>query len=232
MKAMILTDLFTLKKQLLQTGAAWAAVLLAISIVMFNSPVYILYVGPLEALMVMQGLMLDEEKGAWAGTRLALPLSRSQIIGGRYASLAIVVVGAVALAALIYVFVAVLSFAFPAVGGIARFQMAFDASTLILCIGLAIALALVVLGLTLPLIARFKSVNGMRYALAGVNFLFLIGIMIAMNPSTGLFAPGALALPNSPGGIPLLAAALVVMGSAFYVASATIAIRLYNKRDF
>ena len=84
----------------------------------------------------------------------------------------------------------------------------------------------------MPLIARFKSVNGMRYALAAVNFLFLIGIMVAMNPSTGLFASGAPALAGGPGSIVLLAAALVVMGGAFYVASATIAIRLYNKRDF
>lgn len=232
MKAMIMTDLYTLKKQLVQTGAAWAAVLLVISIVMFNSPIYILYVGPLEALMVMQGLMLDEEKGAWAGSRLALPLSRSQIITGRYASLAIVVVGAIALAAIIYLLVAILGFVFPTIGEIARFQMAFDASTMILCIGLAFALALITLGLTLPLIARFKSVNGMRYALAAVNFLFLIGIMVAMNPSTGLFASGTPALAGGPGSIVLLAAALVVMGGAFYVASATIAIRLYNKRDF
>ena len=232
MKAMIITDFISMKNMLKQTALLWIVLLLALSVVAFNSSVYTLYAGPLEATMIMQGFMLGEEKGKWVGARLALPLSRSQVVMGRYASLAIIAVGATLLAAFVHLFVGAVDFAFPAVAEIAYRHVEPDLSTLVVFMGGSIALSLLLMGVSLPFIARFESVKGITYAFAAIDFALMVGMMVAINPSSGLFVNGVAAFTTGPANALLLAVGLAAAGCALYVASATIAVRLYSKREF
>lgn len=230
MKAMILSDLAIMKRPILRYTALLLAVVAVSLVFVSNTPLILLYVGPIQAFAAVQYLMMEAEKSGWEGVRLALPLSRAQVIAGRYASLALVAGGTILLAALLYVLATALEFAFPALGGLAPFSAPFDASLLALGIGGAVAVTLFLLGAMLPILTRMSATTGMRWALVALMLALMLGLQAFFK--SGLFSNGALMPTASHGQVLLLAVGFAALGATFYAASATIAVRLYEQRDF
>ena len=230
MKAMIISDLITLKKQMVQSTAFLTIAVLAISLMTGGSPLVLLYVAPIMATIALQCLQQEEGKAGWERSRLAMPLSRKQVIAGRYASLAIVVVASTVLGAAVCLATAGVFYATPTLAQFAVHPLPADAATFALAFGGVVGGTLILLGLLLPFIARFGAVDGMRYAPG----LVLTAVMLAYLAlfSSGMLQNGSLPQPDSFTAALVLALGLTAMGAAFYVASSTIALRLYNQRDF
>lgn len=230
MKPMVVTDLLSIKDLLVRSTGPTLLAIAVIWLVMSNTPLVILFVGPLEAFMAVQVLMIETDKNGWEASRLALPLSRDTVVKGRYASLALIATASTLLGALLYLLMIAVGFVVPAIGNFVHFPVPFDASTLLLSVGGSIGISLVALGILLPFCAGTTSVNGPRYGLFATMIAFMFGLQLFF--SSGAFSRETLAIDATVGQASLLALGLVVAGCAFYVASETIAVRLYNKRDF
>ena len=230
MKAMIVSDLLTMKKPLIQSMALLALLVLVVSLMTGGSPLVLLYVASIMGINALQCLQQEEGKAGWERARLAMPLSRGQVTAGRYASLAIVVVASTIAGAAICLAAGAATAAIPALGQLAIHPLPADASIFALCFAGVIGGTLILLGLLLPFIARFGAIDGMRY----VPGLALAVVMLAYLSvfSSGTLQASALLRPDSLATALALSLGLIVMGAAFYVASETIALRLYNRRDF
>ena len=230
MKAMIASDLLMLKKSMVQSAVLLAIAVLAISLMTGGSPLTLLYVTPIIAFIALQYFQQEAGKAGWEQSRLAMPLSRGQVITGRYASLAIVVAASTVLGAMICLAAGGVLVAIPAFAQFAIHPLPADAPTFALVFGGVIGSTLILLGLLLPFVAHFGAVDGMRYAPGLVLSAVMLGYFGLF--SSGILQNGTLPLPDSFAAALVLSLGLLAMGATFYLASATIAIRLYNKRDF
>ena len=229
MKAMFLSDFVVLKKRVVRYTMLWAVLTFGVSVFMGTTPLIVLYIGVINPVMALKTMMLSENAGGWEGQRLALPLSRRDVILGHYAFFAAVTCASVAVGALAYAASCFAAGAFPALA-VMRPAAPFDPASLALCSGAATAFALMMLGVQLPLAVRFGFDGVARYAAVAFLTAFLLGQQLMAR--SGLVANGTLALAGTAGQSLLLSASLVALGAVFYAGSATVALRLYAQKDF
>ena len=199
MKAAMLSDLIIMKDRPVRMTACWMLITFVTSVIVGNIPLIVIYVAIANPIMTCSALFLTESASGWEGPRLALPLSRKNVVDGRYAALAAVMAASVATGALAY-----------AAGCLAAFA----------------------LGVMMPLNLRFGYEGALKYAPA-IFVLALALIPQALGPSgLNLLAAGAPALEASSSQILLLSASLVALGATWYVGSASVAARLYERRSF
>lgn len=255
MKAMALQDLLVLKGALRRHALIWTPLLLAVLVLFSNSPVPIMYLAFLEAMMAVHELLQGEGRHAREGARegkaprptppaacaqavagrddvragAGSPPTHAQEVAGRYASLGIVVLAFVALGACLYLAACAIAFALPASLAVPARPLPFDASSLALSMGAGTALGLLVLGVQLPLYARYGFGGAVR--LAGVAaMLFALVLLGALGtPGAGLLANGSWAVSGTFAQCLLLAAGMAAAGCAFYAASATVAAQVHGR---
>ena len=102
MKTMMLADFLALAKSLPKNVALWAPLATGICLVAGNATPIILLTGFPMSHMVLMPMLLRDQRRDWVAFRQALPLSRANVVAGRYASIAIVVAGCVALGVAAY----------------------------------------------------------------------------------------------------------------------------------
>lgn len=232
MRAMLLSDLVVLKKRAAARAALLALSLLGV-LVLVNTPLLALLTGVIAALMTVQELAYGEDGArGWAGQRIALPLSRAEIVAGRYASVAAVSAAAIALADVLVMLVTALFTAFPDLGAPFLHFYPLDLPMLAFWSCAGAALALFASGILLPMVLRRGYAGGVPYAACAL-MLFAMGALSAMGShGLNLFSHGGLAFDASPEQMALLATGLLMAGIIWYVASAAIAGRIYAKREF
>lgn len=186
-------------------------------------------------LLVFTTLGACDDNGGWGSFRLALPLSRAQVVLGRYASLLLV-----ALASGLVLFglgAAVWMVASSAPGD---FAVALCGSVGLggLAAGVCVALscALAACAVALPLFVRFGLSKGVRFVPLFVAIAFAFG-MAAMSSSGSPLEGTSWGIGFiqwlDAGEVHFLVAAVVVLAGVLllYAASAFVAVRLYSKRE-
>lgn len=235
MKAMILSDLIIMRKYLAQQSAIGLALGILLAFVMENpyvvSPLISVTVGGTCAFTV---LALDERDG-WERYRLALPISRANVVSGRYASLAIAVAVGLVVGLVASLTATMLASTFMAMGydfdGVRALGEGIDSGAYALSASMGLLFITVALAVTLPLAMR----SGMMKA---VRFIPMLIALVMIFVSTAIGSNGARFVAESldgifadPNGPAMLAAASAAASIALYAASAAIAARLYEARE-
>ena len=234
MKAMLISDLIIMRRNLLQMLMTCLIVVLVISLAMNNTlaPIGGCF-GAMIPLLYLFTIAGYDEMNEWQGFKLTLPASRKDIIIGRYASLLVVALVSILIGiAVSYV-----------VGGIASPEGAF-LSTMTLAtnppeiiVGSSVAgaaMALFICAITLPLIAKMGLTKSVRFVPIVVVVIFLIAFA-----SFGEGGPLASYVPDffqwlftSTNAVIYLIAGLGIGSLILFMVSMLLAIKLYEHREF
>lgn len=242
MIAMLKTDLIWMRAMVPQTLAILAFFII-ICLGFADTSALTMFV-PLVCISVpfsfMTNLFAIDELNGWQVFRLALPLSRTQVIGGRALTGLVAVLGALGVAAVL----AALWFALApdTVGDLPR--------AAILMGGAGSAAALLMIGVLMPCVARFGFTKAVRYLPVVLMSALILG-MLAVGQWGGLAAGAAWsdALGASPLGAvvqsldgwlttsptaTLVACAGVAVGAAalVYALLCLLAVQFYRRRQF
>ena len=217
MKAMIMSDLLIAKKYLLQQLGVSIAVGIFITVMIGNLYVAAPMVGVMIPFSLTITILALDERANWQQFRLALPMSRSNVIAGRYVSFALLALLGIAAGLLVtLVMVAVAQIA-PGVPQLADLMGTFSWQTM--------------LSVTMPLFSRFGMTKGVRY----LPLLIIIGVFFAFqldgNGPPPEFVANVLNLLESPAGTIAIAAGVLAITAAVYAISAVISTKLYQKRE-
>jgi len=225
MRRMLLCDLVVIRRQLPQIAliGLLCALILSIVSVLMAAVAVIMMATLMITYMVVVTLSAYDDVSGWAAFRLALPLSRRDVVLGRYATVAVTCLASavfgIALSALVGpVEAAVL----PLVTG-ETLATGWNLSDALALAVAGISLSITYMAVILPIYLTFGTTKGTR-----LLAVFLIIVPAAMiGASDGIisgipeqFTTGAVVLTVLP------AIALVL-----FAISATIAMRLYARRD-
>lgn len=236
MKAMIVTDFCTLRNALLQLVGICVIIALFMGYAMGTLIGAAAAIAAMPPFMLLFSLAATDEQNGWERFRLTLPLTRRQVVFGRYASLGIIAIGTIVFAlALSFLLLGVISFV-PA-GLLPEGLTPADNPPAALVGSVVGAVGVITLGMAiaLPLVFRFGMTRATRFVpvivviavAAGIGF-FDANISFT---SGGFFSDLVLWLDTGNNYL-FLAAALVAGVALVYVASAFIAAKLYESREF
>ena len=230
MKAMIMSDLLIAKKYLLQQLGVSIAVGIFITVMIGNLYVAAPMVGVMIPFSLTITILALDERANWQQFRLALPMSRSNVIAGRYVSFALLALLGIAAGLVTLVMVAVAQIA-PGVPQLADLMGNFSWQTMLFASVAGLAIILVMLSVTMPLFSRFGMTKGVRY----LPLLIIIGVFFAFqldgNGPPPEFVANVLNLLESPAGTIAIAAGVLAITAAVYAISAAISTKLYQKRE-
>ena len=232
MKTMTSLDFVIARKYLVQEAVTTIPIGVVVSFFVGN--IYTMpaaFAGIIPVVLGFTLLALDE-KGNWEGFRLALPLSRTDVIAGRYATCALLAIAGIAFGLAIYALTLTVSLLAPNLPNASNLSTDVEIGFALAapCIG---ALAgLVMLAIVTPVTARYGMTKAMR--LVPVVALFAICFCIAFASVTSAAASieaaidEAFASPASFAALLLIAIALVAV---IYVASCALSCKLYQRRE-
>ena len=184
-------------------------------------------------LIFSMNLSAQDDANGWSAYRLALPLSRRDVVLGRYAAIGLLV----GVSMVVYVAGACVGLLLGGSlfdGALAQSEgVATTWGFMLFGMGAALALGSVFVGIIVPLVFRFGSERVMK-------FYPLIMIVMVLGPTLGLQAFGGdliamleslFAALTSPG--VLAVGTVALFGAALLIAalSATVSLRLYRTRD-
>lgn len=233
MKAMIVSDFAVVRSALLQ--------LLAIGVVIALFMGYVMgAVGTAAAIAAMVpfvglfSLAAYDEQNSWERFRLTLPLTRRQVVFGRYASIALLTAGSLTLALILGLGIAALAELLPAEW--LPESLSPTENTPLMIVGSTIggvSIVAMAMAVSMPVITRFGMTKAAR--IVPVIVVLVVAFAVAFFDSgfqpTGVLADLVLWLDTGNNYL-LLAAIMVVVVALIYVASAFIAAKLYEKREF
>lgn len=237
MKAMILSDLLTVKKYLKQQALLYTIIVAALSIFMGNIAMIVPFLGVMMPFSLAFTLLAYDERNNWEQFRLALPLSRKNVITGRYASLAIVLLFGIALGLAACLVVVGISTLVPGIPEMFGLTAGFSAQEIILSSVAPIGIICIMLAITMPLIARFGMTKAVRYVPVFFLVIILLGVgsgqVFTFDYTAAMPFLSALAsmLETIPGTL-AIAGIVVAIGAVIYTLSCLLSIKLYQKREF
>lgn len=185
-------------------------------------------------LTVMNNLMAIDEQNAWQTYRLALPLSRVQVVRGRYLSglvgvVAGLLIGALAVAAVIGV-MQVLPGEWAAFYG--REVLTLPLEDYLVCAAAGLCVSLVGLAVALPLDFRLGFTAVTRYIpLAFAALFVLVVIVLDQFQVDSADISSIAALLSDPAALGLIGLAAFFVAAALYALSCMLSIRLYKARE-
>ena len=234
MKTMIVSDFAILRPTLVQLAGICTVVALFMGYATGSIVSGGAAVAAMTPFMLLFSLAAADEQGGWERFRLTLPLTRRQVVFGRYATLGIIALGAIAFAlTLSFAALAVLNL-LPAPVIPTRLTPG-DNSPAAIIGGVVGGVCSVMVGMAvaLPLIMRFGMTKTTRIVPAVVVIFLALGAGFfgdGIQP-TGALADFAQWLDT--GSNYLVAAALAVAAAVvIYGASALVAAKLYEPREF
>lgn len=243
MKAMILTDLITVKDSLVQCVAIYAVVGLVLACSMKSVVACVACVGTMGAIMSWLMLASYDEANSWQKFRASFPISRKEMMLGRYTSILITALGSVLLALAVGYLAMLLSrveFLMPlfAVFGedvVESLGPANNPMGIVFGSGM-LGVMVVILGVafTQPFVAKLGMTKALRFG--PVVVVVLLALSVATSDSLLSSLPIASLMasfsdnPDQAFIEVTLVASLVAM--AVYVASAFVAAKLYEQREF
>lgn len=172
-----------------------------------------------------------DERGDWQQFRLALPLSRTDVITGRYASIGVLVLIGAAMG-LVLTGIILLA-GQVTLDGMVPPALVEELSWqgIMLATGLGITIILLMLSVTLPLVSRFGMTKAVRYLpLAIILIVVLVGTG-ASNFQMPPFVIDLITWVNTPAGTVVASVGIVVIAVLLYAASTALSVKLYAKRE-
>lgn len=234
MSAMIRSDFITMKRYLGQLLAVCLVVVVAITAMTQSLVSGVAVFASTVPLMYLFSISAYDEMNGWERFRLTLPISRRQVAFGRYGSFLLVTASCAAVAVLLGLVVEGVLGLLPANAVVAGLSPAENPPRIIVDAALlAFSVILPTAALTLPLVMRFGMTKATRLLPAAIVMLLSLGIWLLGN--SGLFDQGlpfftAIEDDSSQGLALCIAAGAVALG--LYGASALVAARLYEQRQF
>lgn len=232
MKAMLWSDLLVAKKYFVQQIILCLVIAVFVCVMTEN-----VYVGmPVASVMMPFSLAFTiialDERGNWEQFRLALPLSRTDVILGRYASLVVLALIGLVLGFIILGLVVAAATLFPAIPQLSGLLLNFSWQGVVLVAAISLVIILVMFSLTMPLVSRFGMTKAVRF----VPLLAVFGIMAVFsfggNSEMSTFAANLASLLETPAGTLALSGTILAAGLALYALSGILSIKLYTKRQF
>ncbi|WP_302962104.1 ABC-2 transporter permease [uncultured Adlercreutzia sp.] len=234
MKTMIVSDFATMRSALLQLVG------ICLIIAVFMGVIADTVVGAVAAITAMLPFMFlfslaaTDEQNGWERFRLTMPITRRQVVFGRYASLALLMAVTALFGLLLAAALIGVATALPA--GTAPAGLTAEANPPTLIIGAVVGIVVVIgvgASVALPLITRFGMTRGAR--------IVPLVVVLVMSAAIGFIGDGA-AIDSALTGLAqwldtgnnylFLAAAMLLAVSAIYIASAFISAKLYEGREF
>lgn len=229
MKAMIVSDFAVLRSAILQLLGICAIIALFMGYAMGTLVGGAAAIAAMPPFMLLFSLAATDEQNGWERFRLTLPLTRRQVVFGRYASLALVAIGTIVFAlALSFLLLGVIS-CMPA----GTLPEGLTPAALVGSVVGAVGVITLGMAVTLPLVFRFGMTRATRFVPVVVVIAIAcgIGFFDAGIQPTGVLADLVQWLDTGSNYL-FLAAALVAVVALIYVASAFVAAKLYEKREF
>lgn len=231
MKAMFMSDLQIMKKYLLQQLIV--AVLIGAFICFMTESVYV--AAPMLAVFIPFSLAFTiiafDERGDWQQFRLALPISRTDVIVGRYASLALLAVMGLVSGYVVTALVVVAAELLPTIPQLANLMVNFSWQAVLSTGIIGLGLILIMLAVIMPLVSRFGMTKTVRY----LPVIMMVGAMLLFNALSQFQLPqfmfDFIEWVKTPEGTIALAAIATVIILALYAASAALSVKLYAKRE-
>lgn len=240
MKAVMRAD-FYLARQDIKTMVIGCALLGFVACLIADPlPQLACFCGIIVAVPVYTRLAQNDEKGPWETFRLTLPLSRSRIIAGRYATAALLAVIGIVVGALVCLTGAGVDQIFPSLASAMRHPQVFNVPEMALYMAAGFAIVVTILSIMLPIVAKWGMQQTMVLipALLTCTAFFAMQIILPYAGKAGL-APLAASLASQIGASPqpfqgtfLIVGILVLAALVLYVVSAMIATAVYRRRDF
>ena len=174
-----------------------------------------------------------DERNNWQSLRLTLPLSRTDIVLGRYASALLFTICGLVLGFVAVGIVFALSLVLPEVVSFEDMMGDFGWQPLVLVSVGGLGMMLIMLSIILPMTTRFGMTKAVRY----VPLLFLLFIPLGYVADLTGFASQQFVLDfvnwvKSPEGSLQLTALVAVATCAIYAVSGAISLKLYERREF
>ncbi len=186
-------------------------------------------------LSVMNNLMAIDEQNAWQTYRLALPLSRVQVVRGRYLSgiisiVAGLLIGALAVAAVIGV-MQVLPGERAAFYGLDE-VLTLPPEDYLMCAAVGLCVSLVGLAVALPLDFRLGYTAVTRYIPLAFAALFVLTVIVLDQFQIDSADISSIAaLLSDPATLGLIGLVAFLVAAALYALSCALSIRLYKARE-
>ncbi|MDE8702040.1 ABC-2 transporter permease [Adlercreutzia equolifaciens] len=235
MKTMMVSDFCAMKSALVQMAGILAAAGIVMAWAMDTAVGAAAAVGAMAPFMYLFSVGALDEQNGWERFRLTLPLTRRQVVFGRYGSTAVVAVAAAVGGLLVGLLVTAVADAVGNEGGLlAGLSSAQNPPEALVCsVVLTLTVFLVGAAVALPLMARFGMTKATRFVPLVVVLAMVLGIAALDTPlSSGVLAEwGAWVTGDVWHGALLVGGALLV-AAVLYGASAFIAARLYEQREF
>ena len=238
MNAMVRSDLIIMRRSLIQLFGICLIVCVFIAIGMESLIAGIAAVVAMVPMMYMFSIVAYDEANGWERFRLTLPISRHQVVLGRYASILIVF----ALCDVLTLATAwILSLALSAIPNsplAESGQGGFDALFYLAGILMVSAVMIVVAAISTPLFLRFGITKGSRLIPLLVLAVLVIGIFLTDNlegvdlasiPILGILLTGG---AGDAGAMLCMSAVVLGISLLLLALSALIALRLYEHRGF
>lgn len=172
-----------------------------------------------------------DERGDWQQFRLALPLSRADVITGRYASIGVLVLIGAAMG-LVLTGIILLA-GQVTLDGMVPPALVEELSWqgIMLATGLGITIILLMLSVTLPLVSRFGMTKAVRYLPLAVILIVMLAGTGASNFQMPPFVIDLITWVNTPAGTVVASVGIVVIAVLLYAASTALSVKLYAKRE-
>ena len=233
MKTMFMFDLLTAKK-MLKSQFVLSVVVAVIFGVSTDMPLAII---PFMALMLAYAtgftLVAYDERNDWEKLRLTLPLSRADIIRGRYATFAAMTMAGIVLGGVLVAVLWVLAQLAPTAPVLSEFAGALDWQMALAMVVSGVVFALVLWIIALPLVARYGMTKAVRFLpLAFVIVLPIATVLVQKAGPLPASVMDFVAWVATPTGTLVAAGAALAFIVVLFVLSSMLSVRLYEKREF
>lgn len=232
MKAMVVSDLLVAKKYLLPQMVIGVLVGLFISVTMQSPYAALPAIGVMIPFSIAFTMLSLDERDHWEQFRLALPLSRTDVMVGRYASLALITLFGLAVGLLSTAVLVIAATVLPTVPQLTNLTTGLSWQPVVMVSAAALAIGVLMLSVILPLVARFGMTKAVRF----VPLLIIVGVFFAFSSGGNESAPQLLAnletLSQTPAGVIGMAAAALAGSGIIYALSGILSIKLYRSREF
>ena len=236
MKAMMKCDLICMKSALRST--ALTAAIMAVVICVGTGSTYVIMpcVTCGVTVTLLFNLLAFDEQNDWQRLRLTLPLSRDQVMEGRYTS-CLAIVG-IALAEGIALTFACIAAAFAlresGVGAFAQdVLLNADPRGLVLAGVAGVAIAIVMMALTIPIAAKTGLTKAIR--ILPLAFVLMLVVFVGLGQGLGLKTDTGSSFVlwlQTDTGMLVAMLVLLVVACAVYAGSCALAKRFYARREF
>lgn len=234
MKTMIYSDLLTIRSAILQLLVIAMVIGGFLAIPMGNVATGVVMVVVVVVLSVVMNLCAYDDINDWQRFRLTLPISRRQVVLGRYASVLVLTLGAVVVGIIVGL---VLQFVLGDVLHMGEFAQPFGEAAFMIATSavLGSCVCMLVAAVSLPFIMRFGVTKATRFIMLAMALLMASSIQLLDNVDfgSGMFADVLANLSSGGiGEIVGLVGVIVLVCLVLYAVSSLIAVRLYASRQF